>query len=85
MAWRYTFDGGEEKAVECSSGLYAIAALRAFAQEAVEKMPAVRMGSHAYDGHVIVLWDDKLVPHYGPYRYGIGWNEAMSLIIVNLH
>lgn len=84
MAWKYTFDGGPEKGVECASGLYALAALRAFAQENIEKLPAVKMGVHDYDGHVLVLWDDKLVPHYGPYKYGIGWNEAVSLTIVNL-
>lgn len=84
MAWRYKFDGGPEKSVASPSGLYVLAAMRAFSQEAVEKLPTITMGSHPYDGHVLKLWDDKLIPDYGPYHYGIGLNEAQSLIIVNL-
>jgi hypothetical protein len=84
MAWRYTFETGPEKPLKCKVTIYVIAAMRAFAQENIEKLPLVKMGIHPYDGHVLTLWDDKLVPEYGPYRYGIGLNEAGSLTIVNI-
>jgi hypothetical protein len=84
MGWRYKFDGGPEKAVDCASGLYVLAALKAFAQEPVEKLPTIKMGVHGYDGHMLTLWSTEVVPEYGPYNYGIGLNEAQSLLIVNL-
>ena len=84
MAWRYTFDSGPEKPLTCKASLYVLAAMYAFGQELVEKLPTVKMGIHDYDGHTLTIWDDKLVPEYGPYQYGIGLNEAQSLTIVTL-
>ena len=84
MAWRYTFDGGPEKTVGVSSTLYQVAAMAAFARENLTLFPEVRQGINPYLGHVLKLWDDRLVPEYGPYFYGIGFNDCVSLQIVSL-
>lgn len=82
MAWRYKFDDGPEKPLACESTLYAVAAMSAFGQEKIEKMPTITSpGIFPYEGHVLTLWDDRLVPTYGPYKYGIGFNECGSLIV----
>lgn len=82
--FRYTFDGGAEKTVNCHASQYRLAALYAFAKERIERLPEVRMGSHDYDGHILKIWIEDLVPDYGPYFYGIGSNEAGSIVIVTL-
>ena len=85
MTWRYTFDDGPEKALDCPYSQYTLAAMRAFACEWITKMPDVKSpGIEPYDGHVLKLWDEDLIPTYGPYRYGVGYNECGSLVIVNV-
>lgn len=85
MAWRYTFDGGPEKGLDCKASQYCLAAMAAFANETIEKLPTIKgPGTFPYDGHVLVIWNDKLIPEYGPYHYGIGLNECVSLTIVTL-
>lgn len=84
MAFRYTFDDGPEKTLKTVFTMYALAAMAAFAKEKVEKLPSVQFGTHAYDGHVLKIWSPDLVPEYGPYHYGIGLNEAQSIVIVTL-
>lgn len=82
MAWRYTFDGGPEKPLECASTLYALAAMAAFAREEVTKMPTIKVpGKSPYKGHVLSLWDDKLVDYYPAHRYGIGFNQCGGITI----
>lgn len=80
MAWRYTFDGGDEKPLEASS-LYQVAAMAAFSRESVQRIPEVAEGVHKYDGHVLKLWDDKLVDLYPPTHYGLGWDAYGCLKI----
>ena len=60
--------------------------MAAFARECgrLTKWPVVKVGLHSYDGHVVRLWDDRLVPEYGPYDYGIGHNECGNVIIVSV-
>jgi hypothetical protein len=84
MAWRYTFDGGEEKSFDCASSLYVLAAMAAFAAETVDRLPEVSGGIHLYDGHVVVLWNDSVAPEYGPYKFGIGLNQYGSITIPSL-
>ncbi len=85
MAWRYTFDGGPENDLDCESGLYAIAAMAAFSREGVKMFPEIRVpGFEPYTGHVLTLWDTDLLPDYGPYEYGIGFNQCGGLTISSL-
>ena len=84
MAWRYTFDGGPEKGIDTDHGHYQVVAMLAFARETLTRFPNVPRVSAPYGGHVLVLWDDKLVPEYGPCRYGLGYNECVNLQIIPL-
>ncbi len=84
MAWRYTFDGGPEKTLDTEQSLYDVVAMLAFAAEDIKRFPYVSQGVGRYEGHVLVLWNDELVPEYGPYRYGLAFNEAVHLQIVSL-
>lgn len=86
MAWRYTFDGGEEKPLEAPS-LYQVAAMTAFAQEKIEHIPQLSAGRNfrsSYGGHVLKLWDDKLVDQYPAMHYGLAWDEFGCLKITML-
>lgn len=81
--WRYTFDGGPEKDLECSSTLYSLAAMAAFSREDVQKFPTINIpGFEPYHGHILTLWDPGLLPDYGPYKYGIGYNQCGGLTII---
>lgn len=81
MAWRYTFDGGEEKPLEASS-LYQVAAMTAFTRENITNIPQVEgRGVRPYDGHVLKLWDTELVDMYPPTLYGLAWDEYGCLKI----
>jgi hypothetical protein len=64
---------------------HATGALLAFARERLSRFPSIDTRASApYDGHVLVLWDDKLAPEYGPYRYGLAFNECVHLQIITL-
>lgn len=83
MAWRYTFDGGEEKPLEASS-LYQVAAMTAFTREQLTNIPQLEAGPRwkvNYGGHVVKLWDDKLVDAYPATHYGLAWDEYGCLKI----
>ena len=85
MPWRYSFDGGPEKDLNCDSTLYALAAMAAFSAEAVTMFPTMNVPSfEPYRGHVLKLWDPELLPDYGPYHYGIGYNQCGGLTINSL-
>lgn len=85
MPWRYSFDGGPEKDLDCTSTLYALAAMAAFSREDVHKFPTINVpGFEPYQGHVLKLWDPGLLPDYGPYFYGIGYNQCGGLTIASL-
>ena len=85
MGWRYSFDGGPEKDLACSSTLYACAAMAAFSAEDVTLFPTINVpGFEPYQGHKLRLWDPDLLPDYGPYFYGIGYNQCGGLTIVVL-
>lgn len=82
MAWRYTFDGGPEKSLPCEATHYSLAAMAAFSRENLRLFPTIIVpGIEPYKGHVLRLWDDLLVPDYGPYQYGIGFNQCGGLTI----
>jgi hypothetical protein len=86
MAWRYTFDDGPEKAIDVSTTLYMLAAMQAFAREAVTDLHCLPPGGglNPYKGHVLKLWDDKLLPQYPPTLYGIALDQYSDLKIVGL-
>lgn len=88
MSWRYTFDDGPERDLDCPFSEYMLAAMVAFSRENVQKMPMINVPSRRddgkYDGHVLKIWDDKLLPEYGPSYYGIGYNQCVSLTITVL-
>lgn len=82
MAWRYTFDDGPEKPLDITSTLYALAAMAAFSREDVKQFPTINVpGFEPYQGHILTLWDDELLPVNGKYLYGIGYNQCGSLTI----
>ena len=83
--WRYTFDGGPEKDLDCTSTLYALAAMAAFSREDVHRFPMINVpGFEPYSGHVLTLWDPGLLPDHGPCQYGIGYNQCGGLTITSL-
>ena len=87
MAWRYTFDGGDEKPLEASS-LYQVAAMKAFASEDVFLIPQITATDGVvwkYEGHVVKLWDTELVDLYPPANYGLAWDPYGCLKIVMLN
>lgn len=84
MAWRYKFDGGDEQSLPCTSTLYQVAAMAAFAREEIVRLPEITTGVHAYDGHTIELWDRDMVEYDPPSLYGIGFNECGSLQLCSL-
>ena len=84
MAWRYTFDGGPEKGFETDHSQYEVVALLIFASEPLSRFPNLAREGGPYDGHVLVLWSDRLIPEYGPYRYGLGYDEYAHLQITSL-
>lgn len=86
MPWRYSFDGGPEKDLACDSSLYARAAMAAFSREEVTLFPTINVpGFEPYRGHQLKLWDPALLPDYGPYFYGIGYNQCGGLTITSLN
>ncbi len=87
MAWRYTFDDGPEKGLECVSSLYMVAAMTAFAVEGVTNLHTEPPGDaliKPYAGHVVKLWDDQLVNDYPPTLYGCCIDQFSNLKIVGL-
>lgn len=86
MAWKYKFDGGPEKNLDCTSSLYAVAVMAAFSKEDLNLFPTINVpGFEPYQGHILIIWDDELLPDYGPYRYGIGYNQCGGLTITTVH
>jgi hypothetical protein len=82
VTWKYTFDDGPERDLPIGSSLYAVAAMAAFAREEISKFPTIKSpGVEAYDGHVLALWDDELLPTYPAKLYGLGYNECGSLMM----
>lgn len=83
MAWRYKFDDGPEKPLEIKSTLYCVAAMAALSREDINLLPdhPAEFGIHPYKGHKLELWDDELLPDYGPYFYGLGMIKGHLSII----
>ena len=85
MAWKYHFDDGPEKSLECADSLYQIAAMAAFSQEQIKKLPDLTVSdSKKYTGHVLKIWNSDVSGEFGPYLYGIGLNESGGLTIITL-
>ena len=82
MAWRYTFDDGPERDLPVATTLYSVAAMSAFAREEIRLLPMiVSPGIEPYDGHVVTLWDDELLPTYRPTMYGLAYNQCGTLTL----
>ena len=86
VAWRYTFDGGEEQPLDVETTLYMLAAMQAFARQRIVDLHSIGPGAGVkrYRGHVVKLWDDELVRDYPPTLYGICLDEFSDLKIVAL-
>ena len=83
--FHYKFDGGPERQVSCAATTYDAGALAAFGRERVTKFPKVEVpGISEYDGHVLEIWSPRVLPDYGPYLYGIGYNQCGSITITSV-